>query len=367
LSKQAPYRRPIGKHWLDRFRTRYPEIQGVWTRQIESARYTALNTATVQGWFDAVTALYIQHQYLPERIYNMDESGFAIGASQSSRVLVNIRERSSWKVIKGRQEWITAIECVSAAGYAIPPLLIFKAEYTNTSWIPRFSTSNSGWTSNSHAFEWIRTVFEPCTRPASPEERRLLTMDGHSSHITADFIAFCIDNAIDILILPPHCSHALQPLDIKQLPQTRPPPPQEQVSHPLDLSLLASSPPDGTELREANALLHSELDKEQPLLSPAKRYTKRITRTLETAQSEARKQRKKGKRIALKGKFVFSTQEVLDIAKQAELEVAQKKPKKKGKKRAKATIIEDNKEEDIEIVFSDSDSDCIAVAATRSS
>lgn len=170
---------------------------------------------------------------------------------------------------------------------------------------------------------------------------------------------------------------------IRQLPQTPPPPPQEQVSHPLDLSLLASSPPDGTELREANALLHSELDKEQPLLSPAKRYTKRITRALETAQSEvallrkrltdaesllqARKQRKKGKRIALKGKFVFSTQEVLDIAKQAELEAAQKKPKKKVKEGAKATIIDNNKEEDIEIVFSDSDSDCIVVAATRSS
>ncbi|KYG39556.1 hypothetical protein M433DRAFT_48760, partial [Acidomyces richmondensis BFW] len=118
--------------------------------------------------------------------------------------------------------------CVSAAGYAIPPLLIFKAEYTNTSWIPvgapldwRFSTSNSGWTSNSHAFEWIRTVFEPCTRPVSPEERRLLIMDGHSSHITADFIAFCMDNAIDILILPPHCSHALQPLDVSVFSPTK--------------------------------------------------------------------------------------------------------------------------------------------------
>jgi len=132
---------------------------------------------------------------------------------------------------------------------------------------------------------------------------------------------------------------------------------QEQALHPLDLSLLQSSPPDGTELREANALWHSELDKEQPLLSPVKRYAKRMTRALETCQSEnallrkrladaesllqARKQRKKGKRIALQGKFVFSTQEVLDIAKQAELEAAQKKPKKNAKQQAKATLIED--------------------------
>ena len=219
----------------------------------------------------------------------------------------------------------------------------------------------------------------------------MLTIDSHSSYITADLIAFCMDNAIDLLILPPHCSHALQPLDvsifsplkkalaaetdklasldpgrqsrvewteayirarekaitqaniqsgwkatglwplspikvlnkIKQVPQVPAPQPQEQAIHPLDLSLLQSSPPDGAELREANALLCSKLDKEQPLLSPAKRYTKRMTRALETAQSEnallrkrladaesllqARKQRRKGKRIALKGKFVFST------------------------------------------------------------
>ncbi|KYG42003.1 hypothetical protein M433DRAFT_158411 [Acidomyces richmondensis BFW] len=205
-------------------------------------------------------------------------------------------------------------------------------------------------------------------------------MDGHSSHITADFIAFYIDNAIDILILPLHCSHTLQPLNVS-------------VFSPLKKALAAetdkltrldpgrtlrveltrayiyardkaiTSLPDSIELREANALLHSELDKEQPLLSPAKRYTKRITYTLKTAQSEIALLRK----IALKGKFVFSTQEVLDIAKQAKLEVAYKKPKKKVKEGAKATIIDNNKEEDIEIVFSDSDSDCIVVAATRSS
>jgi nitrate reductase alpha subunit len=62
----------------------------------------------------------------------MNESGFAVGESQSSRALVNVREKSSWKIISGRQEWITAIECVNAAGEAIPPLLIYKAKYTNT-------------------------------------------------------------------------------------------------------------------------------------------------------------------------------------------------------------------------------------------
>jgi hypothetical protein len=39
-------------------------------------------------------------------------------------------------------------------------------------------------------------------------------MDGHSSHITGDMIALCMENDIGLLILPPHCSHLLQPLDV---------------------------------------------------------------------------------------------------------------------------------------------------------
>jgi hypothetical protein len=37
----------------------------------------------------------------------------------------------------------------------------------------------------------------------------MLIMDGHSSNITSDMIALCIENDIDLLILPPHCSHLL--------------------------------------------------------------------------------------------------------------------------------------------------------------
>lgn len=90
-------------------------------------------------------------------------------------VLANVRDKVSWKVVSGRQEWVTAIECVSAAGKTLPPLVISNAKILNTAWIPvrappewRFSTSSSGWTSGSHAYEWLTTVFEPSTRPPRP-------------------------------------------------------------------------------------------------------------------------------------------------------------------------------------------------------
>src|SRR5436853_5461118 len=42
----------------------------------------------------------------------------------------------------------------------------------------------------------------------------MLICDGHDSHVTADFIAYCINNNILLLILPPYTSHLLQPLDV---------------------------------------------------------------------------------------------------------------------------------------------------------
>lgn len=102
----------------------------------------------------------------------------------------------------------------------LPPTLIFKGKNINSGWIPEvtppgwhFSTSNKGWTSDIHAYEWLTTRFEPLTR-RNDEKRRLLVVDGHSSHYTTRFLAFCITKKIDLALLPPHTSHVTQSLDI---------------------------------------------------------------------------------------------------------------------------------------------------------
>ena len=64
----------------------------------------------------------------------MDESRFDIGDSQSSRTLINVCEKLSWKVIQSKQEWVTAIECINAAGADLSPLFIFKTKNTNSAW-----------------------------------------------------------------------------------------------------------------------------------------------------------------------------------------------------------------------------------------
>jgi hypothetical protein len=112
------------------------------------------------------------------------------------------------------------LECICADGSKISPLVIFKGESIQTSWIPSESETNSdwGWSSNTKGWtcdaigeDWITTVFEPATHTDST---RLLIVDGHGSHVTAPFIRFCIDHNILVLLLPPHSSHLTQPLDV---------------------------------------------------------------------------------------------------------------------------------------------------------
>ena len=57
-------------------------------------------------------------------------------------------------------------------------------------------------------------VFLPRTKPPDPNQRRLLVLDGHHSHVTIDFMWLCFQNNVQLLYLPAHCSHVLQPLDL---------------------------------------------------------------------------------------------------------------------------------------------------------
>jgi hypothetical protein len=361
------------------------------------------------------------------------------------------------KRITGKQEWVTVIECINAAGTAIGPLVIFKAKHLNSGWVPpqthsdwHFGVSENGWTSNELGLRWLQRVFEPQTREIANNQRRLLVADGHGSHIRADFIAYCMEQDIDLLIMPPHCSHLLQPLDVgvfsafkrahasetdqlSRLSSQRisrvewlemftrarqkavtcenilsgwkgaglvPSNPQKVIDrlsrqpvHPaskprpspnqadLDFSLLQSSPPDGTELRESNVLLEEVIANVPELPTPAKRYIRRITRMAETQNTEltiirknleesqallhARKTRKGGKRVRLEGEFVYSTPQVLSVAQETERTPVAKRPRGRPRKRPIEEVEDENEAEELEISSSESELELIECVARR--
>jgi hypothetical protein len=61
----------------------------------------------------------------------------------------------------------------------------------------------------SHFIESVRRVDE-----ISPSSHHLLVLDGHNSHITLDVVHEAKRAGLDLITLPSHTSHALQPLDV---------------------------------------------------------------------------------------------------------------------------------------------------------
>jgi hypothetical protein len=121
----------------------------------------------------------------------------------------------------GNREWVTAIECTSASGWAVPPMIIFDGKVHISSWytdeLPRdwtIAVSENGWTNDSLGLAWLTDVFEKHTKDRTKGVYRLLILDGHGSHSTPEFDLFCSEHLIITLCIPPHSSHLLQPLDV---------------------------------------------------------------------------------------------------------------------------------------------------------
>jgi hypothetical protein len=95
---------PISDRWVDRFRRRHPRIKTCFSRTIDTARSTALDFSTIKSYFDNLRDVLHEHKYPPSAIYNVDETGFSIGSSRKSVVLLDQLNQRREKKQPGRQE-----------------------------------------------------------------------------------------------------------------------------------------------------------------------------------------------------------------------------------------------------------------------
>jgi hypothetical protein len=214
---------PLGRKWTTRFVERHPALKTKLGRRTDWERVNAATPANIKRLFD----VYETVDWIPpERRYNADEGGIMEGQGVNGLVIGSSQESPNAVPVKTAtvRTWTSIIECISAVGVVLHPLVIFKAKSIQEQWFRReflekhlgwqVTFSKNGWTSNSIALEWLEKVFLPQTAPADPADARLLIVDGHGSHATEEFMAKCYLNNVYLLFLPAHCSHVLQPLDL---------------------------------------------------------------------------------------------------------------------------------------------------------
>jgi hypothetical protein len=131
------------------------------------------------------------------------------------------REGRPKSVQPGNREWITVIQAINAEGQSIAPFIIGAGQYHLANWYREcnlpgdwvIATSQNGWTNNQLGLEWLKH-FDLSTTNRSTGPYRLLILDGHESHHSADFERYCKKNKIITLCMPAHASYLLQPLDV---------------------------------------------------------------------------------------------------------------------------------------------------------
>jgi hypothetical protein len=154
--------------------------------------------------------------------YNFDETGFMMGVICAAMVVTRADRRGRGKAVQpGNREWATAIECINGEGWCLPPFLIVQGSYHLANWYTEgelpldwaIKPTSNGWTDNETGLEWIKH-FDKHTKSRTKGVHRMIVLDGHESHLSAEFEAFCKVNNIITIGLPAHSSHITQPLDV---------------------------------------------------------------------------------------------------------------------------------------------------------
>ena len=208
------------KDWPQAFCKRHPELKVARLRALDWRRHEKNIYAKTVNWFDLMRVQLEETGVMQENVYNMDETGVMLSVLGSSKYLVSAEMQKTHRGAGSKRTLITAVECISADGRSLPPLIIFPGVDLRSNWICheapewQFACSKKGYMNSAINLEWMQKVFEPSTRERANGRPRILINDGFETHESLDVLTFCFENNIVLCRLPSHTSHKLQPCDV---------------------------------------------------------------------------------------------------------------------------------------------------------
>ncbi|KAM5528987.1 transposase [Fusarium oxysporum f. sp. phaseoli] len=213
---------PVGKRWAHNFVKRQPELKTRFSHKYDYQRAKCKDPTEIRKWFTLVSNIIAKYGIRSDDIWNFDETGFMMGIIMAGMAVTGSERLERPKSVQpGNREWITVIQAINAESRSIAPFIIGAGQYHLANWYREcdlpgdwvIATSQNGWTDNQLGLEWLK-YFDRSTSKRTNSRYRLLILDGHESHHSANFERYCQDNKIITLCMPAHSSHLLQPLDV---------------------------------------------------------------------------------------------------------------------------------------------------------
>ncbi|KAH7464117.1 hypothetical protein FOMA001_g17824 [Fusarium oxysporum f. sp. matthiolae] len=195
---------PVGKRWAHNFVKRQPELKTRLFRKYDYQRAKCEDPTIIRGWFRLVQNTIAKYGIRSDDIWNFDETGFMMDMIMAGMVVTGSESQGRPKSVQpGNREWITVIQAINAEGQSIAPFIIGAGQYHLANWYQEsnlpgdwvIATSQNGWTNNELGLEWLKH-FDRSTTKRSNARYRLLILDGHESHHSADFERYCKENKI---------------------------------------------------------------------------------------------------------------------------------------------------------------------------
>ncbi|KAJ5244811.1 hypothetical protein N7489_004907 [Penicillium chrysogenum] len=195
-----------------------PDVPFISLKPAEKARFESENYGQLKLWFNELKKLIDQYEFLPNEIFNWNETGYQIGQGKRQKAIAPTGAYAN--PTGGKNESITGIECIAADGWVMLPWFLPKGSNQMEEWyenitIPdfRIKPTENGWINDETAFEWLCSFHEASKTRVQKGRPRLLLMDNHGSHTTIVFISFCKEKFIIPFFFLPHTTHLCQPPD----------------------------------------------------------------------------------------------------------------------------------------------------------
>ena len=154
----------------------------------------------------------------PQSIYNIDEKG--ISAEHKPPYVICDKKLNPQAVTSPRLT-VTVIGCGNALGTQIPPYFVFPGKRFQAEYLEgctpgcsgTVSQTGSGWSNSQIFIDFLKNHFLKFVQ-SDPDQYKLIIYDGHKSHVNPQVAEWAREHKIILFVLPPHCSHVLQPLDV---------------------------------------------------------------------------------------------------------------------------------------------------------
>jgi DDE superfamily endonuclease/helix-turn-helix, Psq domain len=205
--------------WMRGLLKRWPELRVLKPRGLEYSRARMASELTVSTYFQNLQLCLEEHSLAdkPHLIFNIDEKGITTEHKPPS--IIGSASHCPPAVTSGRGKTVTLLGCISASGTSLPPFFVFPGKRMNERLLEGKSpgadgtVSETGWSNHAIFRHYIQNHFVKFI-PGRGNQKVLLILDGHKSHVSVGLCEWARDNGIILFYLPPHTSHILQPLDV---------------------------------------------------------------------------------------------------------------------------------------------------------